>query len=603
MFEAYKIGVSLALNDLVTPQIIKLSAEFSKLDLKVLELGRNLKAVGAESASLRSVANAGNATARALDVASSRAAVLERRLLAIRAAGNIPAIIPSTGNGFGGGGGGGRGGRHGHMGGEGGRVHMGTSVLGMGAMSYGLGSSAFVPLAIGAGSAYAAHAGYEAAKDFQLEAARFQALGLGPRMNAEAIKFVQGFKSYGISQAQNMALFRDAQMIFRDAGSLEHAKMVLPLMAKMRMSNETLFGSEHAGNIESKFLDMLKVIELRKGLSSTKEFATQANMIQQVLTTSGGRVDATQYLNLIKTGGVAAKSLSNSAMYYDLEPIIQEMGGNRVGTGLMSAYTNLIIGRMLGKKPLNELMRLGLLDPSKIVKGNGGSIKEFKAGALRGSDLMQSSPVDFMEKVLLPAFAKQGITKEADVLRELGVIFTNRTASNLFSTIYQQLPIIKRGREASSKALTIEDAADLAKKTASGAEGEFIAAWRDFKTELGRNILPQVTEMLTGGAKMLRELNGFMSEHKGLMDNLNFAAKWGNPMSAIPAATSGVVDVVRSAAGKVMQVTSEVHLDGQKVATAVTKHQDKAIQRAARGGGTVFDPTQNLPAPMLNYGR
>lgn len=81
----------------------------------------------------------------------------------------------------------------------------------------------------------------------------------------------------------------------------------------MKFANEAMFGNEHGQENERKFMDMLKVIELRNGLKSEAAFKNQANIIQQVITATGGRVQAGEWLNAIKTGGVAVKGLTNEA--------------------------------------------------------------------------------------------------------------------------------------------------------------------------------------------------------------------------------------------------------------------------------------------------
>jgi hypothetical protein len=351
----------------------------------------------------------------------------------------------------------------------------------------------------------------EEAKQFQLEVAKFEALGLGDKMNRDAVEFAKGMKTYGTSLTENMVLFRDAQTVFRDSDNLHHAELVTPMLAKMKFANETLYGSERAGNMEGKFMDMLRVIEMRRGLNSPDEFGKQANMIQQVLTTSGGRVDATQYLNLIKTGGVAAKSLSNEALYYQLEPLIQEMGGNRVGTGLMSAYNNLILGRTTVQSA-KELNSLGLLDSKHVEYNKIGMIKRILPGGLKGGDMMADSPVDFLEKVLLPAFKTKGITEEKDVLREIGLIFSNRTASQLFSTMFLQMGQIRKGEQMSAGAMNIDQADAKARETAAGKEIELHKKWKDVLNALGTTVLPIAIKAVEGLTVVVRGIVNFARE-------------------------------------------------------------------------------------------
>ncbi|MET5012775.1 hypothetical protein AAHH80_37075, partial [Burkholderia pseudomallei] len=67
-----------------------------------------------------------------------------------------------------------------------------------------------------------------------------------------------------------------------------------------------------------------------------------------------------------------------------------------------------------------------------------GMIKRLKPGALLGGDLFKASPLEWLEKELLPQMAKKGVTDPDKVKDMISKIFTNRTAANLFSTMYMQ---------------------------------------------------------------------------------------------------------------------------------------------------------------------
>ena len=175
--------------------------------------------------------------------------------------------------------------------------------------------------------------GLHEAKHYQLEKARVNALGLGPKTSQQAIKFAQNMKTYGTSQNENLELVRDAMSIF---GDLHHAEMVAPTLAKMKFANKAFFGKESGEENERIFMDLLKVIEQRGGTASSEKFHDQANMMQKVITATGGRVGPTEWLNFIKTGGIAAKIMDDKQFYYQMEPLVQEVGGHRAGTALMS---------------------------------------------------------------------------------------------------------------------------------------------------------------------------------------------------------------------------------------------------------------------------
>lgn len=359
----------------------------------------------------------------------------------------------------------------------------------------------------------------EEAKLFQLEVAKFRSLNMGEAVTRDAEKFASGMKTYGTSMRDNLGLLRDAQTIL---GDFEHAKMVTPILAQMKFANAAMYGEEGGAMNERGFMDMMKVVELRRGLSSPEAFKGQANRIQQVLTATGGRVKANEYLNLIKTGGVAAKALSDDVFYYKMEPLIQEMGGNRIGTGLMSAYNNLVLGRTT-VQTAKELNRLGLLDPKHVEYNKIGMIKRILPGGLKDGGLMQSDPTAYLEKVLLPAFAAKGITQEKDVLQELGLIFSNRTASQLFSTMYLQMANIKKNEALNRGAMNIDQLDAEARKTMAGKQVELHAKWRDVLKELGTAVLPIAIKAVEGLTGVIKGAVAFAKEFPTLTKGLTIA--------------------------------------------------------------------------------
>lgn len=624
MIEAYTVGTVLKLQDLVSAPLLKIATNLEKMDVIAVALNKNLKAIGAESAGIKAVDAATSSMNRHMGMVNIQAERLEHNLAKIKAmgvvlpsgpGGTLPVIpvMPRAVRASGG-----------HTGIHAEGARFGSEGFAMGSASVGLGAFGAVA-AGGAAAIYVGHKFYEAAKEFDLEYNKFKALGLSDAQNTEALAFVKHMKTFGVSMTQNMTLFRDAQTVFRDSNSLEHAKVVTPVLAKMHLANSYLGGEEHAGQMEKKFMDFLRVIELRRGLNSPEEFMRQANMVQQVLTSSGGRVDPTQMLNLMKTGGVAAKALSNQALYYQLEPMIQEMGGGRVGTSLMSAYQNLILGRT-SVQVAKELNRIGLLDPKHVEYNKIGMIKRILPGGLKGGEVLSQSPVDWMEKVMLPAFRAKGITQEKDVLQEIGLIFSNRAASNLFSSMYLQMGNIRKGEAMTAGAKNIDQVVMQAKASPQGKEAEFWAAWQDFKVEFNKNILPAVTSVFVGLANLLRGVNSLSENNPKLWNFLMFIASPGIPSSDRAAAAVGFTtrswnpqgingeqanqffgnssnDYVGSGKVQPIQVHSTVNLDGRKVGESVTTHISNALNRRSGASGSAFDPTLSPTPTNLAYAR
>jgi len=359
------------------------------------------------------------------------------------------------------------------------------------------------------------------AKHDALEQTRLRALGLGDQVSQDAIKFANGMKTYGTSAVENIALIRDALSVFADE---HHAEMVTPTLAKMKFASAAVFGAEDGAENERRFMDMLKVIEMRGGLASEKAFREQADMVQRVITATGGRVGPEEWLNLIKTGGIAAKGIDDKAFYYQLEPLVQEMGGNRVGTAMMSAYANIYQGKTT-KRAAQNLDKLGLIaDPSKVMHDKAGQISQLGVGALAGSELFRHNQFEWMEKVLLPKLAEKGITDKNQVLDTIGSIFSNRTAANLFSQMYLQREQIHKNAKLNANADGIDGLYERAKGMPQGKELETVAKVHDLQRELGQQILPLYTRGLEMAANAAKRLTKFMQEHPTLAKALAVAA-------------------------------------------------------------------------------
>jgi len=348
------------------------------------------------------------------------------------------------------------------------------------------------------------------AKKFQTEVARFQSLGFGDAVNRQAVTFARGMNTIGTSARDNMMLVGDAMAVFKD---LHHAEFAAPIMAKMKFGNEALYGSEQGGANERKFMDMLKVIEFRGGLSSQTEFSTQADYVQKVIAGSRNRVDSTALLQALKTGGVALSRRSNESFYLGAEPLIQEFGGSRYGTAAMSIYQNLVQSRGTITAQ-QEMYRLGLLDKSKVEFNSLGKLKKALPGAFKGSAVLENEgELSLLEKVLLPAFAKKGITGDEDVIRELGMIMGNRTASGLMARIYQQRAQIHTQTAANRNALGIDAMAATGNGTLAGKEIDLHAKYATLMLNLGDTVLPLAVHGLELLIPALKGFSDWVTTH------------------------------------------------------------------------------------------
>lgn len=379
---------------------------------------------------------------------------------------------------------------------------------------------------LGVGGAILGGAGYaglhalgktvEAAKEYQQAFAQFKSLNLGDAINSQADRFARGASVIGASATDLMQTTRDLTTVL---GSYAMARELAPGFAQLKYANQAVYGGHGMDFNENQLRALERVIEMKGGFKSPQDFLAQASMMQQVIAGTGGMVKPNDYLAFIKTAGVSGRLLSNQSFYYGMEPLIQELGGNRVGTGLMSAYNNLAQGRSTVRAS-TELMRLGLLDPKMVEYTKIGTIKQVRPGALKDTVGFGENPFQWMQETLLPAMRAKGITSEQGVLQEMGVIFGNRTASSLFSLMYLQQEKIIKNMAISRNAMGTDDLVKLARSSPQGADMALGKAWQNLKIASGEALIPIIIPALNKLADVIRSLGQWAYRHPRMFDTL-----------------------------------------------------------------------------------
>ncbi len=602
MFEAYSIGVTLKLNNLISPQLKLIAEGFEKLEGLTTALKDALKSIGVESAGLRAVGRDAMASTAGLDRATIAADRLERRLAAIRAAGASMPQMPMLPGGSGGGAGGGRGnGRH-RGGFHGGNIHMGPGGLGVGTVGLAAGD-AFVPLAVTMGALYAGHSLFEAAKDLDTERARFRLFGLSDAQNADAFKYVDGMRVYGSTRAENMRNFREAQGVFRESGesdssALAGAKLAAPVLSQLDFLSSALDG-ESAVKMKTANMAMLRYVELSGGLKSAEDFNRIANFGWKLNQSSGGTVDWSQLLAFKKTAGSAGYNITDDGLAR-LEPIMAELTGGRAGTADRTAY-NRIMGIVRLPNPIaHALVDSGVWDGSKIAWNANGGIKNMKGNPLSAanSQLFHENPELFYEQVIRPIYSKMKLDSDA-ITRENAAIFGS-TGGQFFNAIERAMPQIRMGVEALNRAKGIADSIAVTKQSLTGQEQEFDAAWTDFKGQFGTTMLPFFTGILKGGSEVLRVMgdekktSAVAKYIPGVASYHLLRDAWDWVTGANDQKPGGVVgSPVARPAPTFTEVHTKLMLDGRSLATSVSRHMGKEVARP-QSGGSSYDPTLGL---------
>ena len=374
------------------------------------------------------------------------------------------------------------------------RMHPRTKEFGPVGIGF---SPGYVGAAVGA---YVEYKSYEQAKTYMQAQAEFAQLNLGEKANKEADDYAKNLKLVGVSQIDALKTLRDSVVVM---GDLASGEKVAPIISKMQYANNALGSSAGIRIGESQYQDLLRVVEIRGGFKSPEEMQKQINEMQQVMSGTGFRVLPNQYLNLMKTGGVAAQQLSDEALYFGLEPLIQEIGGNRVGTALMSMYQAVNAGKMTTQSAI-RFQELGLVEPDKAVYNKIGMIKRIKPGGMVGHELARKDFQKWIQDYYLPALKAHGITSQEDVLNEVAYDFGNRTAANIVSKAILQEEKIKKNMRISMGSKGNVATYKAAQETPAGKEIALAKAASDLGVALGQLTMPAVLSGLTALTALVR---------------------------------------------------------------------------------------------------
>lgn len=356
-----------------------------------------------------------------------------------------------------------------------------------------------------------------AAKEYETAYARFKTLNLGEVVNQQADSFARGTMAWGASSKQLMDTLRESYGMI---GNMEHAKTIAPMIASLNSANSILFGGKMGAIDSHATQSIMRFIDMRGLTNSPEEIKHGLDLAQKLVTGSGGSLKFSDLESFAKRGGTAFKSMSDDGLLY-MATVMQEMGGASAGTGLMSAYQNLVAGRTT-KKSMAALQDLGLAKLGYINHGDVGGkpYKTLQISEMQDEKLLRENFPMWVMKNVIPALERKGITDTSAQAAAVNDILSNRTGSNLGVNFTTQFLQTIRDANMVKRAMGVDQTIDTAKKTTDGSIANLHARWRDVLNELGTTVLPVAikgVELLTSG---LKTVISFAREHPTITKGL-----------------------------------------------------------------------------------
>nr|WP_308530328.1 phage tail tape measure protein [uncultured Serratia sp.] len=346
---------------------------------------------------------------------------------------------------------------------------------------------------------------------------RFRAQGVTEKQIQDAKGFVQTHPVIGNSQSELMKLYGEAFAITRDEHHTHDATVQLARAetAINMLGAKGLLTPEQTHAFSELSYAMLKNAELRNEIQDPKQLASFINESVKAFAVTQTLVTPKDTNDFMKTGGLAAKDIGREEYFYAFSHLIQEMGGERTGNALNSARQNWVSKR-IKERSKDEMDKIGLIN--NVTYSKTGHVKDFN---LINQDKFNKTPFKYLMEEVVPRIEKKypGISEEGIQLK-ISDLFSNRTASDLFATMYNQRENIKKQMTAGTKVQDIDTIINQGQTQAPGQELILEAKKKDLYKQLGESILPLYIKGLTLVNKALTSISGFVDKHPQLAKNL-----------------------------------------------------------------------------------
>ncbi|EBZ9516561.1 hypothetical protein EH138_20530 [Salmonella enterica subsp. enterica serovar Eastbourne] len=358
----------------------------------------------------------------------------------------------------------------------------------------------------------------DAAATYNQHIERFRYQGATDNQIQDAKAFTARNQITGNSQTDMMRLYTEAWTMTRDE---HHAKEATVDLAKAAtalklVAAKGLLNPEQAAAFEHYTYALIKTAEMRNEIASPEKLHAFVNDSVQAYVSSQGMVSPADVYEFMKPGGLAAKDIDTKELLFGFSHIMQEMGAERAGNALNSARQNWVYART--KEAYGDrMLELGLTD--KVTYSKSGHVKNFD---LKNVRKFTSNPIEYLLEDVVPQIEKikpkwaMDSNGNLDMALAISKLFSNRTASDLFTTIYTQRENIKRQMTAASRAQSMDTVISEGQNGPAGQQLILEARKSDLYRQLGDNIQPLYVAGLSKLNDLLKGLNGFIEKHPKL---------------------------------------------------------------------------------------
>lgn len=316
---------------------------------------------------------------------------------------------------------------------------------------------------------------------------------------------------WGVSPASAMNIIREGRPTF--GGDLQQTLANVPdffaVLTAMRQKNPK--ASEEENNRQ--LGNIIKAGEIMGYSGDPAKMRQYADFMTKMTQVHGSALRGEEILNFAKSGKTAASGANFDFLQSVLPTMLPELGGDRLGTALMTLRQALVGGKMK-KRAAENLANLGIVDPAGFISTDDADVKGVKPDAVKGSKILEKNPLEWVKSVLLPAMNAKGISPQ-DQSSTLSTLFSDRNAEYIVNLMLEQMQRLEKDRATVDAALglngtkqALKDDAYLALARAKAGTQNAGAAVTDPAMETLKSAAAAAAETLNKIAEAARDRPG-----------------------------------------------------------------------------------------------
>lgn len=298
---------------------------------------------------------------------------------------------------------------------------------------------------------------------------------------------------------------------------MEHANTLAKVMPILKgLDIKKGGGSDIAGEL----YNLVKGGELRNAITPEK-FDAFVDAATRVAVATAGRVGPSEFLQMEKMMKAALPGVSDDFLFHYAPELAQEFKGSPAGTYMASLYQQIVSGNML-PKGMDQLMRLGELDPKKVEFTKDGHVKRLLPGANRFAGMFMNNPMDYAQH-LVQELDAHGVHDPQIQQEAISQIFGNRNAAWMVDVLNWQKARLDRGAAGIRATETTDQAAKTLLENDPKTNLEKMnSSWNNMLTSWGTLLMPSVTKFFQDAS----DLANFIRDPNTSSDWVNLKKKF-----------------------------------------------------------------------------